>query len=179
MAELEMVDDTMSDSIHDTQHGTMHHSVSHVGPKAERHDNRCYLCLYATETNVLEITNFIIKESHRATPGELATQICAEIAEHDGGTVTHAQVVAHITEHMIHPAVKMACIVRELDDVRRKVHRTMLSVDPETGQLAVDMNNVNAYVRVVREIQQVYRQGDPLKLTFGTVGDAAALSTAK
>jgi len=139
----------------------------------------CFMCKYATETRVVEYSNFVIKEAHRATPLELATQICADLQRDGVDSVNEAGVARHIAEHMTHPAVKVATLIRELDSTRRTVHRSILSTDPESGQTGVDVNNVNTYVRIVGAMQQLYKLGDPSKLTFGQCADAETLSTKK
>ena len=74
----------------------------------------------------------------------------------------------HIRKHILHPAVKVPSILRDLDNVRETLQDTLVTKDEETGAKMVDVGNVSLYLRVVRELNQMYKMGDVTKLTFGS-----------
>jgi hypothetical protein len=127
----------------------------------------CFLCVFAAEPRVVEYANFIVKESVRAGVHEIATQICADIhAEHgpEVPDITVGDIEKHIEHHMLHPTVKLSAMLKELDWVRRVLHRSVYRAD---GATIGSANNVKLYLQVVAAQQNLYKLGDTNRLAFG------------
>ena len=139
----------------------------------------CFLCAYAAEPRVVEYSNYIIKEIARSGVDEIALQICADIVqEHRTAppdinvtdVTEHSRAVIGdelIVSHMAHPTVKLAAMLRELDDVRRALHRSVYAVDTDSGAAVLDAGAVRLYLQVVSAQQNLYKLGDPTRLAFG------------
>jgi len=130
----------------------------------------CFLCAYAAEPRVVEYSNYIIKEIARSGVDEIALQICADIVqEHRTAPpdINVTDVTEHIVSHMAHPTVKLAAMLRELDDVRRALHRSVYAVDTDSGAAVLDAGAVRLYLQVVSAQQNLYKLGDPTRLAFG------------
>jgi hypothetical protein len=134
---------------------------------------QCYLCFFAEEQVCVQYAKYIINESQRCCRKQIAHQIALDIETRDthNGNVSQgasaSDIEKHIAEHMLHPNVKVPEIIRELDGVRRLLRSSITTTDPETGDRVIDTANVSLYLKVIREINQVYKMGDTTKLTLG------------
>ena len=135
----------------------------------------CYMCYFSDNQNCVQYTDFIIRESHRTTVKDMAQQIFEELSQHESDSNTKGasfkDIQKHIKNHMLHPAVKVPAILRDLDSIRETLHDTLITKDAETGAKVVDSTNVVLYLRVIRELNQLYKLGDISKLSFGTSSD--------
>ncbi|KAJ1466121.1 hypothetical protein T484DRAFT_1756905 [Baffinella frigidus] len=136
----------------------------------------CYLCLFAEEEVCVQYSRYIIHESSGSSRVQIAHQIAEDLNDRETKAgrspegATAVDVERHIATHMLQPSVKIPEIIRELDDVRRLLRGSITSLDPETGNSVIDTGNVTLYLKVVRELEQVYKMGDPSKLAMGNVG---------
>jgi hypothetical protein len=143
----------------------------------KRSKKHCYLCFFAKELICVNYNKYIIDESQRCATAQVAKQIADDISERDKqlGTVSEGATVAdiqrHIASHMLHPLVKVPELIRELDDMRRLLRGSISSTDPETGASIIDTANMSLYLKVVREIQQIYKMNDSSKLFLGSMHD--------
>jgi len=132
----------------------------------------CYMCYFSEDQRCLHYTSFILRESHRSTPKQMAQQIYEELLQDEPDANSKGAGVKdidrHIRKHMLHPAVKVPSILRDLDNVREALQDTLVTKDAESGAKTVDSGNVVLYLRVVRELNQMYKMGDVNKLTFGS-----------
>jgi hypothetical protein len=150
----------------------------------KRSKRQCYLCFFAAELRCVNYNKYIIDESPRCATAQIAKQITDDISARDNelGVVSEGATVAdiqrHIASHMLHPLVKVPELIRELDDMRRLLSGSISSTDPETGATIIDAANMSLYLKVVREIQQIYKMNDSSKLFLGSMhGGSAALQT--
>lgn len=154
------------------------HSVGKGGRKVQQ----CYLCFYAEEEVCIQYAKHIMSESQRCCKKQIAHQIAKDIEAREianGNIVQGASasdVERHISEHVLHPSVKVPEIIRELDGMRRLLRSSITSTDPETGERVIDSANVSLYLKVIRELNQVYKMGDPAKLTLGVSLASAGIS---
>jgi hypothetical protein len=139
----------------------------------------CYLCLYSDEPIVVQYVKYIMTETARSSRQQIAHLIAGDIAAHeqksgrspDGASVLDVE--RHIALHMLHPSIKVPELIRELDDMRRLIRGTITNICPDTGAAILDNGNMSLYLRVVRELQQVYKLGDQAKLSLGGIGGPA------
>jgi hypothetical protein len=102
----------------------------------------------------------------------MAQQIYEQLLQHEpeadsiGASVKDIE--RHIRKHILNPAVKVPAILRELDSVRETLQDTLVSRDPDSGAKVIESNNVVLYLKVVRELNQMYKLGDITKLSFGS-----------
>ena len=132
----------------------------------------CYMCYFSDDQNCLQYTAYIIRESHRSTSREMAQQIYEELSQEEQNVESKGASVKdidkHIRKHMLHPAVKVPAILRDLDSVRETLQETLVTRDPDSGGKVIELTNVNVYLKVVRELNQMYKLGDVSKLSFGS-----------
>jgi hypothetical protein len=191
-----LTDKTSDDSMHQIQsQDSVDESPSPPRKAAKLCQNRpiprpipkpCYLCVFAEEAVCVQYTRYIMNESSRTSRAQIAQLIAEDVNERETQAgrspegATTADIERHIATHMLQPSIKIPEIIRELDDVRRLLRGSITSVDPETGNSVIDTGNVSLYLKVIRELQQVYKIGDPSKLAMGNVvitGGANALNT--
>jgi hypothetical protein len=102
----------------------------------------------------------------------MAQQIYEELSQQeqnaDSKGASVKDIDKHIRKHMLHPAVKVPAILRDLDSVRETLQETLVSRDPESGAKVIESSNINLYLKVVRELNQMYKLGDITKLSFGS-----------
>jgi hypothetical protein len=141
--------------------------------RGTRKSHQCYLCFFAEEQVCIQYGKYIINESQRCCKKQIAQQIALDIETREasnGNTPQGASVSdieKHISEHVLHPNVKVPEIIRELDGMRRLLRSSITTTDPETGDRVIDTANVTLYLKVIRELNQVYKMGDTSKLTLG------------
>jgi hypothetical protein len=141
--------------------------------KSGRKAQQCYLCFYAEEEVCVQYAKYIITESQRCCKKQIAKQISQDIEARERCNsntpigASAADIEKHISEHVLHPSVKVPEIIRELDGMRRLLRSSITSTDPETGDRVIDTANVTLYLKVIRELHQVYKMGDTTKLTLG------------
>jgi hypothetical protein len=132
----------------------------------------CYMCYFSDDEMCLQFTEFILRESHRSTSRHMAHQIYEELVKEepdaDANGASMKDIDKHIRQHMLHPMVKVPAILRDLDSIRETLQQTLVTRDEESGAKVIDAVNINLYLKVVRELHQMYKLGDVTKLAFGT-----------
>jgi hypothetical protein len=171
-------------------HQPCHHSQNLSMSAGPRNNARapvpkpCYLCFYSDEPVCVQYSKYIMQECARTSRQQVAQQVSEDICEREmmaGRTAHGASIVdieRHIALHMLHPSIKVPELIRELDGVRHILRASVTNICPDTGTSVIDSGNVSLYLRVVRELQQVYKMGDPSKLSMGGVGQTVATLTA-
>jgi hypothetical protein len=145
---------------------------------------QCYLCFFSDEQATIQYSKYIINESQRCCRKQIARQIADDIHTRDSqsGTTSEGASVSdiekHISEHMLHPSVKIPEVIRELDGIRRLLRSSITTTDPETGDRVIDTANATLYLKVIRELNQVYKMGDTAKLTLGSTATSTLISAA-
>ena len=81
------------------------------------------------------------------------------------------EVREHINSHMLHPGVRVACLMRSLLKLSDKLEGISTAFDPETGQTVVNAKSVTVYLKVISEIMQMYRTGEVSRLMFAPSHD--------
>jgi hypothetical protein len=150
--------------------------------RGSRRAPQCYLCFFAEEQVCIQYVKYITNECQRCCRKQIAQQIANDIEtremrngnEPQGASVSDIE--KHISEHMLHPNVKVPEIIRELDGMRRLLRSSITTTDPETGDRVIDTANVTLYLKVIRELHQVYKMGDTTKLTLGASVTSTGIS---
>ena len=113
------------------------------------------------------VQRLIIEKAPCMGTDELAhtvEQILAATHEQQEGTDA-ATVREHITQHMLHPSVRVAGILRSLLDLLNRLQGILMDSDDD-GNAVIDAKNVAVYLKVVAEVMQVYKTGDASRLMF-------------
>ena len=154
-------------------HSSTHRGVVKLNEPRVSVPKPCYLCLFADEPICVHYTQYIMAETARTSRPHIAKMVADDICQHETRAgrspdgVSAVDVERHIALHMLHPGIKVPEIIRELDDVRRLMRGSITNTCPDTGSAVIDTGNVALYLRVVREMQQVYKMGDYAKLSMG------------
>jgi hypothetical protein len=129
---------------------------------------RCWLCEYSDDPVARSLTQFMAEQAVTMGPELMADRVHEALIEScpmaEG--IGLDEVREHIGSHMLHPGVRVACIMRSLLKLSDKLEGITTSYDPETGQTVVEGKNVAVYLKVVSEVMQMYRTGEVSRLLF-------------
>jgi len=129
---------------------------------------RCWLCEYSDDPVARSLTQFMAEQAVTMGPELMADRVHEALIEScpmaEG--IGLDEVREHISSHMLHPGVRVACIMRSLLKLSDKLEGITTSYDPETGQTVVEGKNVAVYLKVVSEVMQMYRTGEVSRLLF-------------
>ena len=115
------------------------------------------MCEFNLESEARKLTQFIVE--HAGTMGEdsiaraVHESLTALFPDTEGTSLV--EVHSHITDHMLHPSVRIGSILRSLLDLSNKISASCSAVD-ECGNVIIDAKNVHTYLKVVNEIKQIY-----------------------
>lgn len=135
---------------------------------------RCWLCEYSDDPIARSLTQFMTDQAVTMGPELMADRVHEALVENcpmaDG--IGLDEVREHIGSHMLHPGVRVACIMRSLLKLSKKLEGITTAVDPESGQTVVDGKTVTVYLKVVSEVMQMYRTGEVSRLLFAPPSEA-------
>ena len=136
----------------------------------------CWLCEYAGSKEAAGLTKFFVDNAGCMKPAQMAIvahEALLEMAPGAPGTKAE-EVLAHITEHTLHPSIRVAGILRHLLDMSERVSGTTM-VEDEDGRTVVDPKAIAVYMKLASEIMSVYRSGKTDNLTFSDCDRLKAL----
>jgi hypothetical protein len=129
---------------------------------------RCWLCEYSDDPVARSLTQFMAEQAVTMGPELMADRVHEALVEScpmaEG--IGLDEVREHIGSHMLHPGVRVACIMRSLLKLSDKLEGITTSYDPETGQTVVEGKNVAVYLKVISEVMKMYRTGEVSRLLF-------------
>lgn len=133
---------------------------------------RCWLCEYSMDPLAQQINKYMIENAGTMGPTQMAICIHEKLVQTDPDAegIGLDDVLEHINNHTLNPSVRMSIMLRTLLDLSEKLS-TMLIVRDGT-QYSVENKNVSTYLKVVNEINQMYRTGEPTKLLFADVDNS-------
>lgn len=132
----------------------------------------CWLCRNCTTDDVKTFHTFMIEKAHCVDAHEMAThmrehleaqKVSGAMEEEDLPSAEEIQV--HIKRHLLHPAVRVAQILRNLLDLADTLQE-LVSGRGEDGLPLVDVRTVTVYLKVISEIMQIYKTADLTKMLF-------------
>lgn len=127
----------------------------------------CWLCTFCKSRLAVDLTAFIIENIQNMAMPHITEQLKQRIL-HDFPTARGARqrdIERHIAHHIVSPEVKMAGVIRSLAAVGETVRLSMTKQDPETGDVLLDNKQVELYLKVMSQMQAVYRT-DGKKMLF-------------
>lgn len=132
----------------------------------------CWLCRNCTTDDVKSFHSFMVEKAHCVDAQEMAAHMREhlesqkELGQLDDGEVPSAEdIQLHIKRHVLHPAVRVAQILRNLLELADTLQE-LVSGRGEDGLPLVDVRTVTVYLKVISEIMQIYKTADLTKMLF-------------
>jgi hypothetical protein len=129
----------------------------------------CWLCTFCNDVIAKEVTLFIASNIATIDTLHMASQIKDEILTlyPKAKGARKRDILRHIREHMLHPNVKMASIIRSLITVAESLRTSIHQQDPESDNVIMDLKSIDMYLKVLTQIANAYKM-DSNKLLFAT-----------
>ena len=135
----------------------------------------CWLCRNCTTDDVKSFHAFMIEKAHSVDAHEMAAHMREHLdsqklrsALEDDDVPSVEDIQLHIKRHVLHPAVRVAQILRNLLELADTLQE-LVSGRGEDGLPLVDVRTVTVYLKVISEIMQIYKTADPTKMLFADV----------
>jgi len=130
---------------------------------------RCWLCEYSMDPLAQQISKYIIENASTMGPTQMAICIHEKLVQTDpeADGIGLDDVMEHLNSHTLHPSIRIATMMRTLLDLSEKLSTMLIVKDGNT--FSVENKNVSTYLKVVNEVMQMYRTGEPTKLLFADV----------
>jgi hypothetical protein len=126
----------------------------------------CWLCEFQGNRVTNEIIRFIMDGIPHMSLEALVTQskflldnVCAE------SNTTPAQIRRHITDHMLHPRIKLALQLQEMSKMQKDVKKCCVVNDVESGEHTVNPQAMRVYLTLCSQVSALYKVGED-KLIF-------------
>lgn len=132
----------------------------------------CWLCRNCTTDDVKSFHSFMIEKAHSVDAHEMAAHMREHLdsqslrgALDDEDVPSVEDIQLHIKRHVLHPAVRVAQILRNLLELADTLQE-LVSGRGEDGLPLVDVRTVTVYLKVISEIMQIYKTADLTKMLF-------------
>lgn len=132
----------------------------------------CWLCRNCATDDVKSFHSFMVEKAHCVDAHEMAAhmrehleaqKIASSLEDEDVPSAEDIQL--HIKRHVLHPAVRVAQILRNLLELADTLQE-LVSGRGEDGLPLVDVRTVTVYLKVIAEIMQIYKTADLSKMLF-------------
>lgn len=138
---------------------------------------RCWLCEFSDDPVARSLTQFIVEQAVSMGPELMADRVHEALVENcemaEG--IGLEEVREHIQSHMLHPGVRLACIMRSLLKLVDKLEGINTTFDKDTGETVVDGKSVSVYLKVISEVLHMYSAGEVNRLMFAPRNDLKPL----
>ena len=126
----------------------------------------CWLCTYQGNRTTNEVLRFVMDGIPHMALDSLVTQskFILDNVEPESNATT-AEIKKHITEHMLHPRVKLALQLHELTKMQKDVSKCCVVNDVETGERTVNPQAMRVYLTLSSQVSALYKVGED-KLIF-------------
>lgn len=132
----------------------------------------CWLCRNCTTEEVRSFHAFMVEKAHCVDAQEMAAHMREHLEAQKMSSLmetedvpTAEDIQVHIKRHVLHPAVRVAQILRNLLDLADTLQE-LVSGRGEDGLPLVDVRTVTVYLKVIAEIMQIYKTADLSKMLF-------------
>jgi len=133
----------------------------------------CWLCRNCTSDDVKTFHAYMIEKAHSVDAHEMAAHMRDHLEAQrmqgecgdDEELPSAEDIQVHIKRHVLHPAVRVAQILRNLLDLADTLQE-LVSGRGEDGLPLVDVRTVTVYLKVISEIMQIYKTADLSKMLF-------------
>lgn len=120
----------------------------------------CCLCEYQGNTSTNEVIRFIMEGIPHIALDSLVTQSKYMLDTLVPGNNNNTeQVRLHITEHMLHPRVKLALQLHEMTRMQKDLSKCCVVYDVESGEKNVNQQAMRVYLTLSSQISAVYKLG--------------------
>ena len=144
----------------DTSHA-VYDNPSHIASGPCKTTRLCWLCEYQGNRTTNEVIRFIMDGIPHMSLGSLVEQSKFLLDQVNvGSNATSAEIKKHITEHMLHPRVKLALQMQEMSRMQRQVGKCCISADVETGEQTINPQAMRVYLTLCSQISGVYKLGE-------------------
>jgi hypothetical protein len=117
----------------------------------------CWLCTYQGEPLSVRLNEFVIQNIGFMDLTCIAQQLSDGLLL-QSPHATHADMQTmriHITEHMLHPRVRIAVLLRQLLELSSLLQNNIVVHD--NGVTTVDKSNAELYLKVIGQIMTMYK----------------------
>lgn len=130
------------------------HARAHTGNVCEK----CWLCTFCLHPKARQITTFITNNIAHLDILHMSAQIKDEVLRSfpRAKGIRKRDILRHIQEHMLHPNVKVASILRSLVTLAETLRGTIHQVDSESGTVMIDLKSTDMYLKTIASIKAVY-----------------------
>ena len=130
------------------------HARAHNGKVCEK----CWLCTFCLHPKARQITTFITNNIAHLDILHMSAQIKDEVLRSfpRAKGIRKRDILRHIQEHMLHPNVKVASILRSLVTLAETLRGTIHQVDSESGTVMIDLKSTDMYLKTIASIKAVY-----------------------
>ena len=133
---------------------------------------RCWLCEYSDDPIAKNLAQYMSDQAVTMGPDLMADRVHEALVENCGKEegIGLDEVREHILFHTLQPGVRVACMMRSLLRLVNKLEGTIMTQDPETGEMVVDGKSLAAYLKVTTDVMTMYRTGEVSTLLFAERG---------
>jgi hypothetical protein len=126
----------------------------------------CWLCRYQANRTTNEVIRFIMDAVPHMALDALVEQSKYFLDQVDKASCcSFAQVRRHITEHMLHPRVKLALQLQDMARMQQEVGKCCVVNDVESGEKTINTQAMRVYMTLCSQVVGVYKLGEE-RLTF-------------
>jgi hypothetical protein len=121
----------------------------------------CWLCEFQGNRTTNEVIRFIMDGIPHMSLDSLIEQSKYLLDQVDvGSDATTAEIRKHVTEHMLHPRVKLALQMQEMSRMQKEVCKCCISADGDTGERTINPPAMRVYLSLCSQISGVYKLGE-------------------
>jgi len=126
----------------------------------------CWMCQYQGNRSANEVVRLIMDGVSHMSMDSLVVH-CKYFLDHvqTDTSISTTEIKRHITEHMLHPRVKLAVQLHSLTVMQQEVAKCCVVQDIESGERIVNPQAMRAYLSLCSQVAGVYKLGED-KLLF-------------
>lgn len=126
----------------------------------------CWLCRYQGNPSTNEVIRFMMDAIPHMSLDSLVEQSKFLLDTIDPySKCTLGTIRTHITEHMLHPRIKLALQLQDMTKMQSDVCKCCVVNDVVTGERTVNPQAMRVYLTLCAQVSTVYKMGEE-KLTF-------------
>lgn len=126
------------------------------------------MCEYNTDPEAIKLSRFLADNAPHMGIDQLTNALYDRLhtIDPEGPGHDHADIKAHIQNHVLIPSVKISSVLRSLILLLDKLEAGLVNTSDEDVTI-IDAKNVGIYLKTVNEIMQIYKTGECGKMMFG------------
>jgi hypothetical protein len=126
----------------------------------------CWLCEFQGNRSAAEIVRLVMDSIPHISMQSLVAQ-CKYLLDNieRGSDVSTVEIHRHITQHMLHPRVKLAIQLQDMCQMQKEISKCCVVQDVESGERTLNPHAMRVYLSLCSQVASVYKLGEE-KLTF-------------